>query len=58
MNPSAYRDGQIIGYRKGFKLQRNEWMEEYSKTKWNEWEFESDLNESRFKKAYKEEYVG
>lgn len=56
MAPSAHRDGQIIGFVKGFKLEKNDYLDDFQKSTWNEYDHEREQNKKEFQIAYIEEY--
>jgi hypothetical protein len=60
MSPSAERDGKLSGFKRGFKLEENNWLKDFQKSDWELYKFEKEeLNKKckeEFRIAYLSEY--
>ena len=56
MTPSAQIDGQINGFKSGFKFEENDWQKDFQKSEWSKYEDERDLNKEEFKISYLKEF--
>lgn len=56
MGPDAQSEGKYLGFIKGFKLQKQNWLNDFRQSKWNDIKFERVLNKRSFEIAYLEEY--
>ncbi|MEM6299574.1 MAG: hypothetical protein AAF740_12875, partial [Bacteroidota bacterium] len=56
MAPDAEYDGEVAGFKRGFKLQAECWLSDFQTSHWNEYICEKEENKLKFKVGYSQKY--